>query len=504
MFKRRLLHTTFLIATLAGASSALAASELRIGLRDDAGSLDPATNATFVGRVSMQSICDKLVDIDVDGNLQPMLATKWDWSADGTVLTLTLRQGVKFQDGTDMDAEAVKFNLDRYLTMKGSRRRAELQVIKTVEVVDPSTVKITLSQPSVSLLTQMTDRAGMIVSPTAYKKTTPEEFAKAPVCAGPYKVVEYKPQDRIVLEKFPGHWRADQYHFDRLIYFALSDTNVRLLNLKAGDLDLAENIAPVDVPSLQGDPNIRTAVGEQPAYREVVFNLNGPHANPDIAKNAAVRQAFSLAIDRNAINQVVFGGGYTAGNQAFIPGTFWYDADYPVKPGDPEAAKAKLAEAGVSNVTLDLMISTAPEEQAVAETMQSMLAAAGITLNILPTEYVTLRDKTHNGEFQAYTVGSSGRVDPDLNLSLDYQCGQANNVGGYCNPELDKLFGEGRATPDQNERKKIYSKITDILMRDLPNVYIYNPTPTYAFKASIEGFKPYPDGIIRLEGVTMK
>jgi len=499
-----MLCTALLLATLAGTTGALAGGEIKIGLRDDAGSLDPATNATFVGRVSLQSICDKLVDIDVNGKVQPMLATNWEWSADAKELTLRLRENVKFQDGTDFNADAVKFNLDRYLTMKGSRRRAELAVIKSVEVVDPMTVKLTLSQPSVSLLTLFTDRAGMIVSPTAYKATTPEEFAKKPVCAGPYKLVENKPQDRIVLEKFPGHWRADQYSFDKVTFLALTDTNVRLLNLKSGDLDLAENISPTDVDSVNSDPNLKTAVGHQPAYEQVMFNLDGPDANPILAKSAAARQAVSLAIDRETLNQVVYGGHFTTGNQAFAPGDFWYDKDYPVVPGDAEAAKKKLTEDNIGDFSFDLMITPAPEEQAVAELMQSMLAQAGITMNILPTEYVTLRDKTAKGQFQAHIIGSSGRVDPDLNISQDFECGQPNNVGKYCNPEIDKLFKEGRSIVDPDQRKKIYDQAISIVMKDAPAIYIYNPAPTYAMKAAIEGFQAYPDGIIRLEGVAMK
>jgi len=501
MKKRTTIAVTAMSLMMSG--SALAASELHIGMRDDPGSLDPATNATFVGRVSLQSVCDKLVDIDPDGNLVPMLATSWDWSDDGTEVTLKLRDGVKFQDGTPFDADAVKFNLERYLTMEGSRRRAEISAIKEVTVVDPSTVKLTLGSPSVSLLTQFTDRAGMMVSPTAYKATTPEEFAKKPVCAGPYSVAEYRPQQDLTLEKFPDYWNAGAFSFDKLIYAAIPDGNVRLLNLKAGDLDLAENIAPTDVPSIESDSSLKVAIGDQPAYEMVLFNLNGPSANPDIAKYPEVRQAIDLAIDHDAINQVVFGGAYTTGNQPFPPSSPWYDPDYPVKPADPEAAKAKLESVGVSNLTFDLMISTDPIRQAVAEMEQSMLAAAGITMNILPTEFVSMREKASKGDFQAYVIGSSGRVDPDLNISLVLQSGTANNAGKYSNKELDDLLAQGRATADEAKRKEIYRKVTDIIMKDMPGIYLYNPRAAYAMKAGLDGFKPYPDGIIRLDGVSL-
>ena len=143
MSKKRIALAVALLGVLASGNS-YAQTELRIGMRDDPGSLDPATNATFVGRVSLQSICDKLVDIDPMGNLVPMLATGWEWSDDGTEVTLSLRDGVVFHDGTSFDAEAVKYNIERYRTLPGSRRASELAVIDTVEVIDDLTVKFIL------------------------------------------------------------------------------------------------------------------------------------------------------------------------------------------------------------------------------------------------------------------------------------------------------------------------------------------------------------------------
>jgi len=152
-------------------------------------------------------------------------------------------------------------------------------------------------------------------------------------------------------------------------------------------------VAPNDIPSLEGDSNFKVAVGDQPAFEMIQFNLKGPGANPDVANNVAVREAFSLGIDREAINQVVFGGRYTTGNQPFPPSSMWYNPEFPVPARDVEAAKAKLAEAGLDKVDIDLMISTSPERQAVAEMMQAMLSEVGINLNIQPTEFVSMRTK---------------------------------------------------------------------------------------------------------------
>src|SRR4051812_11672134 len=209
---KRLVLLAALALALLPSAPALAQSELRIGLQDDPDTLDPATNWSFVGRHVLQSPCDKLVDIDEQGKIVPMLATAWSWSEDGRALTLKLRPNLVFHDGERLDAEAVRYNLERALTMKGPRRRAEIEVIERIEAVDPATVRLHLKEPSVPLLAALTDRAGMIVSPKA-AEAAGANFTRQPVCSGPYKFVEHRAQDRIVLERFKEHWRAAAYAF---------------------------------------------------------------------------------------------------------------------------------------------------------------------------------------------------------------------------------------------------------------------------------------------------
>ncbi len=493
-----------LAALLLPAGMARAETELRIGLFDDPGSLDPATNATFVGRVALQPACDKLVDITPKGDVTADLATSWAWSADGTALTFKLRPGVLFQDGEKFDAAAVRFNLNRYLTLKGSRRGPEINVISAIDVIDPLTVKLTLKSPSAALLAQFTDRASMMLSPKAVAAATPAQLAATPVCTGAYRIVSYMPQDRVVLEKFPGNWRADQFHFDRLIFQPISDSNVRLVNLRAGQLDLIQDVSPADIADVEKTPGLKVAVGDQPAFESIMFNLTGPKASPDFAKYAAVRQAFSMALDREALNQVIAAGHYATGNQPFPPSSPWYDRNVPVQQRDVAAAKAKLASVGLSGASLDLMVGNTPERVQEGEVVQAMEAEAGIKVTVIPTEANTIIAQALAGDFQAETSGSAGRVDPDLNLSLFVSCGTPNNVGKYCNKDFDALLAQGRAITDPAARKPIYDKAIDILMQDTPVVYLFNPRSAFGMKAGLQGFVPYPDGIIHLEGVRMR
>jgi peptide/nickel transport system substrate-binding protein len=482
---------------------AAAASVLKIGLQDDPDTLDPASNWSFVGRHVLQSLCDKIVDVDDKGQIIPMLATSWEWNADSTALTLKLRKDALFHDGTKVDAAAIKYNLDRDLNLKISRRKAEISAISSVDVVDDYTVKINLKEPSVPLLAALSDRAGMIVSPKA-GEALGEKFTNAPVCSGPYKFLERVPQDHITLEKFQQYYNADQYHFDQIIFKGMPDSNVRLLNLRSGQLDLIERLAATDVDAVKAEPKLAVAPVVGLGYYGITFDITGEGANLDAGKKAAIREAVSLAIDRDAINNVVFNGQAGTGNQPFPPSSPYYDKDYPVPARDLDAAKKKMEEAGVKSVNLELLVPTDAERQQVAQLIQAMVQEIGITVTIKPTELMTLLDVARQGKFQSHLVGWSGRVDPDLNITPMLACGASGNDAHYCNKDLDAILTKARSIADTDARKKEYDKAIAILLKDLPIVYLYHSQWIFAHNANITGFQPNPDGIIRLAGVSRK
>ena len=209
-----------LSATLA--CGALAETHLRVGLAEDPDVLDPSLARTYVGRIVFSSICDKLFDIDEKLAAVPQLALGHETSADGKTVTIKLRPGVKFHDGEPLDAAAAKYSLDRHLTMKGSFRKPELGSVDKVEVVDPLTIKLVLKEPFSPLLAQLTDRAGMMVSPKA-AEAAGDKFGLKPVCAGPFKFVERVQQDRIVVEKFADYWNKDQVFINKITYLPIVD-----------------------------------------------------------------------------------------------------------------------------------------------------------------------------------------------------------------------------------------------------------------------------------------
>jgi peptide/nickel transport system substrate-binding protein len=488
-----------MLAVATGAPAAHAQGVLNIALQDDPDSLDPALNWSFVGRHVLQSLCDKLVDIDASGKIVPMLARSWSWSPDSRSLTLQLQSNATFQDGTKVDSDAVRYDLDRDLHMKASRRASEISAIAGFQLLGPETLRIDLKQPDVTLLAALTDRAGMMASPKAEQGV---DFAAHPVCSGPYRFVQHLPQDKLVLERWPGHWRASDYHFDQLVFRPMPDSNVRFLNLQSGEIDLMERLSPTDVKRVAADHKLQTVESTELGYYGVTFNVaNGSGVNPAL-QNPLVRQAIGLALDRDAINQVAFNGLYEAGNQPFPPESPWYHKQIPVPARDVAAARAKLKQAGIDHLTFEMLVPTDPERQQVAQIMQSMLADAGITLNIRSEELISLLNQARQGLFQSYLVGWSGRVDPDLNITPLLGCDAAGNDGHYCNRGLDDVLAAARQTSDLATRQADYAKAVAILEQDSPMTYLYHSKWVFALKAGITGFRAYPDGIIRLAGVT--
>lgn len=479
------------------------AQELRIGLQDDADVLDPDQSRTFVGRIVYTALCDKLVDITPALEIIPQLATGWSWNDDGTKLTMTLREGVVYHDGTSFDAEAVKANIERSKTLPESRRKSELSSVDTVEVTGPYEVTVSLTGPDATLLAQFADRSGMMLSPTA-TEAKGVEFGLDPVCSGPFSFVERVQQDRIVLAKFEDYWNADAIHVDRVVYLPIPDTTVRLANLRAGDLHLLERLSATDVASVKKDEVLALTEAVSLGYQGVTFNVgNGDRSETPLGQNPRVRQALELSIDREALNQVVFEGAFMPGNQPFPPTSPWYNTDVPMPARDVEAAKALLEEAGVDRLSFEMQVTNSPVEMQVAQVIQSMAAEVGFDIEIVAKEFAAMLEDQTAGLYQATRVGWSGRVDPDGNIHQFMTCEGGINDSKYCNPEIDRLLEEARSSNDQAVRQAAYDASREVLKEDLPIVYLYHPTWIWAMTNSLEGFVPYPDGMIRLENVKL-
>ena len=480
-------------------------SHLRIGLGDDPDVLDPTLSRTYTARIVFASVCDKLFDIDTKLAIVPQLALGHETSADGKTVTIKLRPGVKFHDGEPMDAAAAKYSLDRHLNMKCSFRKPEIGIIDTVDVVDPLTIKLNLKTPFSPLLAQLTDRAGMMVSPKA-AEAAGDKFGLKPVCAGPYKFVERVQQDRIVVERFADYWNKDQVSIDKITYLPIVDSTVRLANLRSGGLDLMERVLATDIKTVRDNPKLKLSKAVSLGFFGLLLNVaNGPKADTPLGKDARVRQAFELAIDREALNQVVFNGEFVPGNQWVSPQNPYYQAAFPVPKRDLAKAKALMKEAGVTTpLVLDFMVSNTPETRAVAEVVQSMTAEAGFDLKIRVTEVATALKQGEDGNFHIYMNTWSGRSDPDGNSVIYQTCGAPQNMGHYCDKEIDAWHQEARAASDPAVRKAAYEKITRKFLAEGWIVYLYHPQYLIAHTDRLEGFVPMADGLPRVIGLKLK
>src|ERR1700755_1872545 len=455
----RLLVATAALCVALG-TSVQGQTTLRIGIAEDPDVLEPSLGRTYVGRIVFSAFCDKLFDIDEKLNIVPQLALSHETSVDGKEVTIKLRPNVKFHDGEALDAEAAKFSLDRHLSMPGSFRKSELAALDHVDVVDPLTVKLVLKTPYAPLIAQLTDRSGMMVSPKAVKEQG-DKFGLHPVCAGPYKFVERVQQDRIVFERFADYWNKDNIFIDKIVFQPIVGATVRLANLKAGGLDLIERGLATDIKDVRADPNLKLSTAIELGYQGITLNIGHDKNKGPLSQSAKVRQALDLSIDREAINQVVFNGEFKPGNQWVNPDHPYYQKAFPVRPRDIAKAKALLKEAGVSApISVDFMVPKGAETEAVAQVIQRVAAEAGFDMKIRVTEFATSLKQAEAGEYQAFMLAWSGRIDPDGNAYVFQHSNAPQNYSAWTNAEADKALDDARLVTAIDQRKAIYEKLT--------------------------------------------
>ena len=477
---------------------------LRIGLAEDPDILDPTMARTFVGRIVFAGLCDKLFYLDEKLNIGPQLATSYKWSADNKSLEIKLRDGVTFHDGEKLDAAAVKYNLERHKNMKGSNRRGELAVVSSVDAVDASSVRINLAAPFAPLLAVLTDRAGMMVSPKA-AEAAGDKFGAKPVCSGPFRFVERIAQDRIVLERFPNYWNKGEIHFERIVYQPIVDATVRLANLRSGQLDFIERVAPSDIAQLRNDNRFRIAKIVEIGYQGITINVGKSdlaQKNP-LGKDPRVREALELSLDRDAIVKVAMEGEAQPGNQWVAPTNRFYGKSAPIPKRNVERAKQLLKEAGVPNPSFTLMTPTTSDAQRIAQIVQAMAKEAGFDVKIHSTEFATSLNLADKGQFEAYVLAWSGRADPDGNLHTMLACKGPTNYAGYCKEDVEKLIDESRTSLDATRRIAAYDKIAQAVQKDRPIIYLYHRNWLWAHTAKLTGLRTVPDGMVRVQGLKM-
>ncbi len=368
----------------------------------------------------------------------------------------------------------------------------------------PATIRLDLKAPASQMLAQLADRAGIIMAPKALAAEG-DKFGLHPVCVGPYAFDQRVAQDRIVLKRDPHYWDAKDYHFDQVVYHPIPNSAVRLANLQAGALDIVESIDPSDIATVQHDPKLRLLMWDGLGYTGINFNVgNSPAAAWPGGTSALVRQAFELAVDRTALIQVVYAGLFTPTAQANPPSSPMFVPSIQPPARDVARAKTLLQQAGVKlPVQMTLTTTNNPDMQQAAEVIQSMTQEAGFDVKIQTLEFASSLQAAYSGAFQAYMIGWSGRSDADGNTWQLLHTGGTFNFGHYSNPEADRLMDQARLITDPAKRRDLYAQMWQRERSDMPLMYLWTARNIMGMKASVTGFQEVPDGLIRLQGVSL-
>ncbi|MCI2423017.1 ABC transporter substrate-binding protein [Saccharopolyspora sp. K220] len=463
-------------------------------------SLDPTNANNFAARLVFTSFCEKLYDVDDRLNIVPQLAAALPtFAADGKSLDIPVRPGVTFNDGTPLDAAAVKETLDRHRTLKTSARKNELSAIADVSVRDPLTVHIELKRPSAPLVAQLADRAGLIMSPTALQKLG-DDFSTAPICVGPFTYSGRLSGSEIQFTKSDYYYDADKVKLRGIVYRFINNSGVATANLQAGSTQVAEHLDPSDALKLQAEPDAQNRVlrSDTVAYQSIHINVR-PQVGTPLSKSVDLRRAFEMSIDRNALNKAVWNDQNVVDCQP-LPVQSALHSDVNCTPYDPEGARRIIAASGLPTpIPVELMVLTGSAPQREAQVIQAMANDVGFDVSVKPLDQVSALKLARSGDFDVYLQGWSGRVDPDGNTNDLVTTGGSNNFNGLSSPELDSLVQQAGSTSVPDQRRALYAQIIRQVADTHALLYLYHNRWFVGANKNVQGIEYYPDGIPRFK-----
>jgi peptide/nickel transport system substrate-binding protein len=470
---------------------------LKVAIGIDLDTVDPHGQTTTVVYNVVRHMYETLLWYDEKGNVIPWLAERWEVSPDGLTYTLYLRKGVRFHDGSELDAYAVKANVDRWVdpTVRVPAR-AQLGPVKGAEVVDKYTVKIMLKEPFAPFLRALASYL-LIASPKVIEKYGNKTITE-PVGTGPYKFVSWEKGKKVVLEANEDYWGSKPL-IKRIEWVIIPDATTRTAALLAGDVDFAYNLPPTELERVKGDARFQVLT---PVSNRVIFIAmlpKGPLADP------RVRQALNHAVDKSAIIQnILFGLGVEL--KAPIPDHFF--GFYPMKPYSYDLDKARklLAEAGYPQgfkVVLLHPTGRYLQDKQVAEAVQAYLSRIGVQVELKTMDWPSfVAEITKPFDQKTYDMvllgWGPGVADAHFTLHGQFYSGQAPPKGlaaaHYSNPTVDRLLEEAMREVDEGKRRELYRQATEIIWNEAPWIFLYTQAWFYAGAKSLKGLMVYVDG----------
>ena len=514
-----------LAGLLLGIGSAGAQTTFVFANQGEPVSLDPAIITDGISNRITRQIYQGLVRYKgATTEVIPALAEKWEVSKDGTVWTFTLRKGVKFHDGNPFDAAAVVWNFDRWRLSKHPQHENQTKagqtfeyyeaqfggfdensLITKVEAVNPATVRITLKAPQGPFLANLAMFVFDLVSPKAVEKWG-TEFGKHPVGAGPFKFVEWKVGQEVILEPNTDYWdKANMPKIQRLVIRNIKDNSQRLAALKAGEIQGFEGLNPDDVKVVRADPNLQILLRPTNTTGYVAFNYKVKEF-----RDPRVRQAIAHAINKKGIVDALYGGTGMVATQFQPPPLWGYNKELKDYAYNPEQAKSLLRDAGfgqgLKEITWEdgkreplqfwyMPVSRPyfPNPKEIAEAIAADLAKSGITVQLQTTDWTVYLDKRKNGQLPLYMLGWTGdNGDPDNFVCYFFCSPGASREGFYTNQPLTDLLLQAQKMTDQKKRAELYRKAEQMIHDDVSRIFIANNQPPLPFRKNVKGYVPNP------------
>jgi ABC-type transport system substrate-binding protein len=466
-----------------GAEAIKRGGTLNVAVKEDMLNLSPWIDGGFEGEHVDNQIVDSLVNVDEHGKIVPGLAESWTVSPDGTVYTFRLRRGVKFHDGTDFDASAVKFNWDGMLDPKvGYAAKQYATYIKSYEILDKYTFRVITPGPDVDFLAVLsTDEEVRIHSPAAIRKWGKDYGVKAAVGTGPFKFQEWVPGERTVIVRNENYWKPGLPYLDRIVYRPMPEGSLRTIALRSKRADVVFEPDLSEAVKLRTDRRFSIMT-----YPGGTLNLIYFNSCKKPFDNLEVRQALYYGIDRKAIAQTVF-LGYAEPASGIFPRWHWaYDPSWEqtVYPYDPQRAKKMLEEAGFDErhpLEFTLHTTNVSEYVDEAQIVQNQLAKIGVKVNVQIVEKAALasiqfppagQDPTFDAGIYRLKYGNKTSRYTWAAYAADapFQLTWYNRACGYKNPEMPPLIEKSRITLDRAEAIRINRRISEIAIHDAPRI----------------------------------
>ena len=480
-----------------GGGAAGGGNELVIAFDGSPTNLDPRVGTdTYAGR-TWDMTSSGLVRIKPNGEFEGDVAESWETPDDKTII-FHLKPGAKFQDGRSVTAKDFKFTFDSMMADTfNSAKKSGYAAVQSFEAPDDRTFIIRLKEPNAGIFDNLTY---MLVPAGA----NPDVFAKQPVLAGAYKVSEYKTDERMVLDAFPG-WVGGAPKIPRVTVRIVPDATTRVLELRRGTINFAINSVPLDqVEQFKKNADFKVQTSRGGVYQYLAFNLKDP-----ILRKKEVRQALAHAINREQIVRDLL-HGYGAVTETMFPEGHWARAaNVKGYEHNPQKAMQMLDAAGYRDpdgpqgpkprFKLVMRSSTDEEANQQAQMIQQMLREVGVDLQIQTSEFGTFMEDIKNGRFQLFSLRRAGISDPDFYQTIFHTASFApvgQNRGYYSNKRVDQLIEQGRSTFDRAKRKTAYDEIQQILADELPYISLYHRDNVAIMRNNISGFEMYPSGFL--------